>query len=386
MNRNIVLLSTADWDNPFWTNKQHVAVSLASRGFRIFYIDSLGLRKPSASSSDLSRIWKKVKKSFAAPTQVRENIFVWSPIVLPFQKNGVVRAFNKIALSVWLRFWQWRLGFEKAILWTYNPITTQLLNVSRFTKIIYHCVDEIKAQPGMPVELLENSELRLCEKADVVFTTALELYNTRSVLNTNTYYFSNVADYNHFNAAMDEKTPIPDDINKYEKPVVGFIGAISGYKLDFELIRKIANRCPEYDFVFIGKVGEGDPWTSLETLQEVPNIHFLGPRDYKLLPGYLKAFKVAILPNKINQYTDSMFPMKFFEYLAAGRTIVSVDLKSLAEFRDYCYISGNVDEFAENLKCACKNPEKGQKERLHLASKYTYDSRTDKMLKIIQGK
>ncbi|RYD01267.1 hypothetical protein N752_30185 [Desulforamulus aquiferis] len=33
---DIILLSTADWDNPFWTNKQHVAVQLADRGHRVF--------------------------------------------------------------------------------------------------------------------------------------------------------------------------------------------------------------------------------------------------------------------------------------------------------------------------------------------------------------
>ncbi|PLM63747.1 glycosyltransferase family 1 protein, partial [Klebsiella pneumoniae] len=43
-NKDIVLLSTADWDNPFWTNKQHVAVELSRLGYKVFYIDSLGLR------------------------------------------------------------------------------------------------------------------------------------------------------------------------------------------------------------------------------------------------------------------------------------------------------------------------------------------------------
>ncbi|WP_426722600.1 hypothetical protein [Enterobacter cloacae complex sp. 310G5] len=28
--KDIVVLSTADWDNPFWTNKQHVALELAN--------------------------------------------------------------------------------------------------------------------------------------------------------------------------------------------------------------------------------------------------------------------------------------------------------------------------------------------------------------------
>ncbi len=32
LTKNIIILSTADWDNPFWTNKQHVALDLAKKG------------------------------------------------------------------------------------------------------------------------------------------------------------------------------------------------------------------------------------------------------------------------------------------------------------------------------------------------------------------
>ena len=57
---DVVLLATADWANPFWTNKQHVAVELARRGHRVLYVDSLGLRRPSASQHDFGRILKRL--------------------------------------------------------------------------------------------------------------------------------------------------------------------------------------------------------------------------------------------------------------------------------------------------------------------------------------
>ena len=45
MQKNIILISTADWNHPLWTNKQHVSLSLANAGFRVLYVESLGLRK-----------------------------------------------------------------------------------------------------------------------------------------------------------------------------------------------------------------------------------------------------------------------------------------------------------------------------------------------------
>ena len=64
MKNDIVLLSTAEWDNPFWTNKQYVTVELGELDYRVLYIDSLGLRSPSVNSSDFFRIYKRVKKAF----------------------------------------------------------------------------------------------------------------------------------------------------------------------------------------------------------------------------------------------------------------------------------------------------------------------------------
>ena len=58
--KDIILFSTADWDNPFWTNKQHTAKQLSELGFRVLYIESLGLRTPQVKVSDLKRIKNRI--------------------------------------------------------------------------------------------------------------------------------------------------------------------------------------------------------------------------------------------------------------------------------------------------------------------------------------
>jgi hypothetical protein len=62
-NENIICFSSADWDNPLWTNKQHI-MSRLSKDNRIFYIESLGLRKPRFGKRDLIRIFKRMLKYF----------------------------------------------------------------------------------------------------------------------------------------------------------------------------------------------------------------------------------------------------------------------------------------------------------------------------------
>lgn len=61
MPRDCVMFSTADWDEPYWTNKQHTASLLASRGWRVLYVESVGFRSPKVGSGrDWARLWRRL--------------------------------------------------------------------------------------------------------------------------------------------------------------------------------------------------------------------------------------------------------------------------------------------------------------------------------------
>ncbi|WP_426719829.1 hypothetical protein [Enterobacter cloacae complex sp. 285F6] len=119
-------------------------------------------------------------------------------------------------------------------------MTTRFLEPGDFGYVVYHCVDEIKAQPGMPVEILQDAEEELVRRADITFVTSLTLLKSRKHWSDEVYYFSNVADYNHFSKALDDQLPVPADLNAIPEPRIGFIGAISGYKVNFSLLEAIA--------------------------------------------------------------------------------------------------------------------------------------------------
>ena len=380
---DILLLSTADWDNPFWTNKQHVALELAQLGHKVLYVDSLGLRKPSMNKSDLSRIFKRIIKGLKIPRNVKNNLWVCSPIVIPLQKYRTIRVVNKCLLYLFLQLYIFLLGFRAPILWTYNPITMDVFPVRKKTRVVYHCVDDIKEQPGMPYTAIEIAEEKLLKRADYVFVTSRQLYETRKALSNKIYMFENVADYNHFNKVAFQNVSKPEDMASFKKPIIGFIGAISGYKQDFKLLEYIAIEHPDWQVVLIGKVGEGDPDTNTTVLEKYENITLLGSRPYSTLPAYIKSFNVAIIPAVLNRYTHSMFPMKFFEYLSTGKRIVSTKIDSLSEYSNYVYLADDYDDFIAGINDVLSDEVGNIEERLQLASIKTYKARTIGMLKII---
>jgi glycosyltransferase involved in cell wall biosynthesis len=339
--RDVVLLATADWDHPFWTNKQHVALTLAELGHRVLYVESVGLRAPRLEGQDVLRIWRRLCRGLRPPRRVAPRLWVWSPLLIPAAHAGWRRRLNQMLFSRGLWLWRSWLGLRADLFWTYNPLTSLLLSLplKDYRQSVYHCVDDLAAQPCMPSALITAEEEKLCRLSDQIFVTSPELLRTRSVYNSSIRYHSNVADVSHFAAARSQVGIIPEDLAQLPRgPRLGFIGAISRYKLDLDLLAALAAHRPDCQIVLIGRVGEGDPSTALEPVMHCANVHHLGPKPYAQLPDYLRGFDVALLPCPLNDYTRSMFPMKFFEYLAAGVPVVATDLPALYEYKDLAHL------------------------------------------------
>ncbi|WP_106496257.1 glycosyltransferase [Lentibacillus sp. Marseille-P4043] len=387
MKYDFIIISTADWNNPFWTNKQHIAKRLADRGHRVLYVDSIGLRRPSVNKRDVKRIFSKLKKFTQGFKKKQNNLWIWSPVVLPLHGNVFVRKLNFKLLELFLKRYSKKLKFNNIILWVYNPLTQSLIGKLNEKLSVYHCVDELAEQPGMPIQTLKSEESTLLEKVDLVYATSLNLYNLKRRFNKHTYYSPNVADFAHFNKAITDNFERPKEFKNISGPIVGFIGAISSYKLNFDLIESVAKMNPELNFIFIGQIGEGEPSTNIEKLTNIKNVFFLGPKDYRMLPRYLKEFDVCLLPNNLNEYTKNMFPMKFFEYLAAGKPVVMTPLDALKDYYDLCYVGHDSLSFSEAIQKAINEKDETIiQKRIQEAKKHDWESRINKMLRIVNEK
>ena len=68
----------------------------------------------------------------------------------------------------------------------------------------------------------------------------------------------------------------------------------------------------------------------MSALAAEPNIHLLGARPYEQLPSVLRGADAGLIPYALNQLTDSIFPMKVYEYLAAGLPVMATPLPALS--------------------------------------------------------
>ena len=379
---HIVLIATADWDHPLWTNKQHVACELSNQGHKVLYVESLGIRSPNNTSKDFNRILKRIIKGFLPPRNVFKNIWVWSPLVIPGSSKGISLLINKIIIRTGIKIALFSIGLKYDWFWTYNPLILKFINIKRFSKTIYHAVDAIQEQPNMPKKFIQTEEINLCKNVDQVFVTSPAIEKKLQPYARKIKYQPNCCDYDHFSKALNIKSNfIPKDILGISKPIIGFFGALTNYKLDFKLISDLASIHPDWNFVFIGPLSEGEKRTNTSLLVNKDNIHLMGFRKYNQLPYYCARFDIGWLPLNLNLYTQSMFPMKFFEYLASGLPVVSTCIDSLSSFHQEALLCDQtVDSFSQAIKLTLAGQCPNLRDRLELARKYTYKSRTLEMI------
>ena len=382
---DFVVLATADWDHPLWTNKQHTALSLVENGHRVLYVESLGLRPPRASTSDGLRIVRRIQRMLRPPRQVSRNLWVWSPAVLPGGTQGRALALNRGLFRTGLACVLRLLHFHNPLLWTYNPLTRLYLAIHDFSASVYHCVDSIQDQPGMPSALIERGERDLCASVNVVLTTAPELQRRLEPLNPHTHFFGNVADASHFRQALESALPCPDDLTRVPSPRLLFVGALDAYKLDLEMLEALIRNTPQWSYVLVGPVAECDPSTDLSSVLALSNVYGMGVRPYRELPAWLAHSDVALLPLRLNDYTRQMFPMKFFEYLASGCPTVATEIPSLQSHRDVALLCPPAAvEFEVAIQQALEGGGPSLALRLQRASEHTYHQRTQRMLETLK--
>ncbi len=269
----------------------------------------------------------------------------------------------------------------------YPPSNAHLIDRLDASLSVYHCTDDHAGYAealGLDPEKSAREEAELVEAVDVVFATSRPLYEMHRHRNPRTFLMPNVADVERFAPVGRGEVAPAAELAYLPHPVAGFIGAVDAYKVDFELVDEVARRLPGWNFVFVGPVGVGDG-TGESVLPKAPNVHYLGPRPHTSLPSYIAGFDVCTIPYRLNRYTAGVFPLKFWEYLAAGKPVVSTALPGLVDDADCAYLVRNAEDFAAALVEAAQSAAEPRliAYRTARAAQNSWEARAGSMVKVL---
>lgn len=393
---NIICLSNQLWDFPSWTNKRHVMMRLAQMGHTVLFVDPpinagrVFFKQIRKGHWNIQRLLTQTKKDMPS------NALVYTPINLVPKTNIT----SKLHIS---RIKQLSKSFDKSnktVLWVYHVQIPHLENYIRdldFDFLLYDCVDNYSAFPKatsvfathIDSKTLVTQEEYLATKANVVFASAPGLVDKMKKYNDRVYFTPNVGDYEKFKDIKKLKDKLPEDIKSIKRPRIGFTGALDAYKFDYDLMAKIAQDHPKYNFVVIGPMAlkDQEASTTIDKFKGLENIYILGSRDYKDIHTYFAGFDAYIIPYVLNDYTvGGCFPVKFHDALAGGLPVIVTDLPAYLPFSDVSYISHSYEAFSQNIKKALDEDSLDKiKARQLVAKDNNWDGKVAKMLDLIKA-
>lgn len=372
-----ILCFSHDWTgDPL--SKTHLMRVLAKDN-RILWVNAIANRMPTASATDASRIFRKLK-SFTEPIrEVEPNIFVLNPFAIPAYGSPAIVAWNQRTLLRQIKKAISKLEMKDVVNMVFNPAAGMIAGKLDESELIYYCVDEYTAFTGS--EALKDIEEKLFRDADLVVVSAEKLYEDKKKFNANTHIIRHGTDWRHFRTAVDGELKIPADVANLPRPIIGFHGLLADW-VDYELIKKTAEHFSQGSVVLVGKIAV-DAEEKVQILDGVPNVHFLGRKPYAELPAYCRAFDAAINPFVINDLTLAANPLKVREYLAAGLPVVSTDIPEVRVLAD-CLVGESHKDFIAKIETALETP-KPRKEVSDAIRHESWEAKVEELRRLVEN-
>ncbi len=207
-------------------------------------------------------------------------------------------------------------------LWPNNRKHLDYLPVSR---VIYDYMDELSLL-DQPAEQIEADHQAMLERADLITVSSdLLLRKIPRAFLAKTLLVNNAVSSEFIEELEIEQLPPAELAALGDAPVLGYYGAIAEW-LDFDLVEATLSELPDAYLVLVGEIFRKAK-EPLAKLQEAhPNLIVLPPRPQMELIPLLQRFDVCVIPFLKNEITDAASPVKIYEFLAAGKPVVTTDL------------------------------------------------------------
>jgi glycosyltransferase involved in cell wall biosynthesis len=361
---------------------------LARAGNRVMFVNSISMGLPSLASPDLAGKIKRKLRSYAkAVRRTEEGIIVVSPPVLPFYSSRAGRALNRRLLLSQIKLLMVAFDFRNPILWVAIPTAREVVGRLGERALIYQVSDKYDANRmdhRTSGHVIADMHADLLARADLIYYSGRKLIEeetaARPEVAAKARLLEQAVDFDHFASATARQWAVPDDIARVPRPRLGYFGAIESWLIDQELVRHVSRRRPDWHWVFLGLKA------ARLSIEDLPNVHYLGSKPYAEMPRYAAQFDVCVLPWVTdNEFVSYGSAIKVREYLATGKPVVITPLYEYERLDGILRISRGYDDFILRVEDALGRDAGGRREARQRAVKHsTWDARAEEVSRDIE--
>ena len=362
---DILCFANIEWAARF-QRPQQLMSQFANNGYRVFYI------VPSVvpEQGQLYRLASVAPNVFEVALQRDAQEAYYEKTVTPQNHQALLRALAALVADMQIRT---ALSVVHIAYW--SPVALSLRAMHGW-RIHYDCMDDWDGFPNIGEQLL-SEEKTLIAQADLVTVSAALLYEKWCAYNPRCVLVRNAVDFAFFR----QHCFTNDVLSGLVGPVIGYYGALAQW-LDYPLLAALADRRPAWNFVLVGDIFVED----LTGLEHKPNVQLLGHKPYSQMPLYLDHFDACLIPFRLYNVTHAVDPVKFYEYISAGKPVISTPLTEMSIYKDLLYFATGVDEFLEQIERALAERDLAlYKRRVELARANDWKDRFDSMHQAIVG-
>ncbi len=223
-----------------------------------------------------------------------------------------------------------------------------------------------------PFEALVRKNCHLLlQESNLVAASSQFLYDIAALYNNNVVMIRNGTEFAYFHQAAGRQ---PEKARK----VIGYYGAISSW-FGADMVCYCARQFPDCDVVLVGEVSYYKA-----QLEAEPNIRLVGEVPYTQLLPWLEQFDVCLIPfDTSTDLIKATNPVKFYEYLSAGKKIVATEIPELEPYRNrFAYLENDPDKFCAAVRACLAGTDvlASPEECFAFARENDWDARTDALM------
>lgn len=380
--RDLVFVSLERWDQ-VWRRNQFLCAQWLRRfpRMRLLFVEPPRDFSHAARTAQFGPL-KREAEDFVPDFP---NLRLFRPLKLFPNSLGAGRSWNESMLRFQVRAAMRRVGMRAPILWINDHFAGHLAGRLGERGVVYDITDDWRQFPSCAASerrRIEVADRSLCARADVVVVCSESLENSRRALSRRLVRIPNGVDPKHYASCSKVGGGGTECRERSVAPVFGYVGTLHGDRLDLELVVRLAFEFPSGKVVLCGP----DFLTAAERsrLQVHANIQIRPAVPYSEVPRVLSGFDVCIVPHKQTPFTESLNPIKLWEYLATGKPIAGTPVAGFRDYPHLCHLGEGALGFVAACRLALVEDPRLSVQRRRAVEPHTWENRAEDVVEMFR--